>query len=124
MRAGLLVRILFVAAVVFIDDPKASVGIMSLVGVGWLLIQVYTLPYVNATLDFLQTCLLVGLLIITFSGLMFSSASLGSHPRRTLESIELTAVCIMAAAACVITIREIIVKVKLKVWCTIHVWFP
>lgn len=103
------------ASVVFIEDPKVSVGIMSLVACAWLLIQVHTLPYVNAVLDFLQTCLLVGLLAISFSGLMFSSKPLGSHSRKKLESSELAVVGIMATAAFVILIREISIKIRLKV---------
>lgn len=116
-----MVRILFVAFYVFIDDPKAAAACMGLVSVMWLLIQVYTAPYVNSALDFLQTCLSVGLLILSFSGVMFSIKPLHQGFRETTEYAELTMVCLMALATAYVGVKEMITKLRLAV--SIHPCF-
>ncbi|GMH36070.1 hypothetical protein BSKO_03938 [Bryopsis sp. KO-2023] len=114
--ASLFVRIGFVMSLVLVDDQKAAAGLMSLMTIGWLLIQVYTLPYVSSSLDFLQTCMLVGLLIVSFSGLMYShDPPLTDIYRKRIERAEIAAIGIMVAVTILFLIRELVVKTRIAI---------
>lgn len=108
-------RILFVAFLVFIDDPKGAAGCMGMLSVVWLLIQVYTTPYIDSSLDFLQTCLAVGLVVVSFSGMMFSIKPLSPSFRRMTEYIQHGMVCMMGIATALVAFKEVIIKIRISV---------
>ncbi|CAD7705209.1 unnamed protein product [Ostreobium quekettii] len=110
---SLAVRITFVAVSVFIGDTLSAAASLAVVTMLWLLLHVYSAPYIQSELDVLQSFLVVSLLALAFGGLMFFNPKLGAGKRRVLEKGILAVLALMWVSFCALFVKEIVGKVQI-----------
>ncbi|GMH43897.1 hypothetical protein BSKO_11831 [Bryopsis sp. KO-2023] len=116
----LVIRIMFVMSVVLSDNPLSAAAAMALITVAWLLIHVYTLPYVDEGTDLLQTFLLVALMALGYAGVMFSDSQL---PQATKDRFTFGGVVLFVLMAVVLVwllSHEVLGKIRMRIIQTRH----
>ncbi|GMH37095.1 hypothetical protein BSKO_04968 [Bryopsis sp. KO-2023] len=83
-------RLVFVMVLTFLSNPAFQAGALAIVINASLMLQVYTAPYVDTSLDILFSFLLVTLMFESFGGVMFYSSNLPQANRVILEWIVLS----------------------------------
>lgn len=112
---SLVVRIIYVAISVFIEDPLSKAAFLAVVTIIWLLAHVYTAPYVEASLDVLQSFLLVSLVALAFGGVMFFNTHFDTGKRKILEISILMVLSVMWVAFLFIFIMEVVNKARVLI---------
>lgn len=110
-----MIRILFVLSIVFSGNPLSAAAALAIITVAWLLIHVYTLPYVEEATDVLQTFLLVSLMALGYAGVLFSESKLPEDTKNRVTFGGAFIIFLMVGTFIVLFIREVVQKIKIMV---------
>lgn len=118
--AVLVIRIGFVMSVILSGNPLSTAAALAMITVVWLLVHVYTLPYVDDGTDVLQTFLLVSLMALGYAGVMFSESKLPPATKQRFTYGGVLVIGLMVIAFIVLFCKEVIGKIKMRVRASIY----
>lgn len=115
MYAVLVIRILFVISIEYSTNPLSAAAALAIITIIWLLIHVYTLPYVEDATDILQTILLVSLMALGYAGVMFSESRLPAGTKELFSFWGAAIIIVMVGTFVVLFLREVVLKLRIMV---------